>query len=132
MGARILIIEDNPANMELIRCLLEARGHRVIAAETGEAGLRLADAERPDLILCDIQLPGMDGTAVSRRLKQSPDLKQVPVLAVTAFAMKGDRERILGAGFDGYFSKPIEPETFAADVERFLQNQVPAPAGPPD
>lgn len=120
MGARILVIEDNAANMALMRYLLEARNHLVLEAGSGEDGLRMAQTEGPDLVLCDIQLPGMDGMAVARHLKSDSEYKPIPVLAVTAYAMKGDRERILDAGFDGYFSKPIEPETFALEIEKFL------------
>lgn len=138
VSARILIIEDNAANMELMRYLLKARGHQVIQALNGEEGLRRAESNQPDLILCDIQLAGIDGIEVLRRLRRTPGSTGIRVLAVTAYALKGDRERFLDAGFDGYFSKPIEPESFAADVERYLDQRGAAASGgagtdvPPD
>jgi len=120
MSARILLVEDNPANVELIEYLLRAFHHTVVSARDSEAALALAMASPPDLILLDIQLRGPSGFDVLRSLRAQPTLASVPVVAVTAFAMVGDRERILAAGFDGYLTKPIEPETFVADVERFL------------
>jgi two-component system cell cycle response regulator len=124
--ARILIIEDNPANVELMAFLLTAYGHVPVAAPDGPRGLAAARAERPDLVACDVNLPGMDGFAVLAALKAEPLLAGVPVLAVTALAMAGDREKVLAAGFDGYISKPIEPESFVAELEAFL-----LPAGAP-
>jgi two-component system cell cycle response regulator len=118
--ARILIIEDNPANVELMAFLLTAFGHTPIAAPDGPRGLAAARAERPDLVACDVNLPGMNGFAVLAALKAEPLLAGVPVLAVTALAMAGDREKVLAAGFDGYISKPIEPESFVAELEAFL------------
>jgi two-component system cell cycle response regulator len=118
--ARILIVEDNPANLELMRYLLQAFGHIVSAATDGEQGEALARDQAPDLVLCDLQLPGIDGFEVARRLKGDPELSKIPLLAVTAFAMVGDREKILAVGFDGYIAKPIDPETFVAEVEEFL------------
>ncbi|HYD94617.1 MAG TPA: response regulator [Noviherbaspirillum sp.] len=123
MNARILIIEDNPANMELMAYLLEARGHQLSFAADGEAGLAVAFAEPPDLIVCDVHLPRLDGDAVVMALRQHPALCDVPVVAVTALAMVGDREKLLAAGFDGYISKPIEPETFSQDIEGFLSRK---------
>lgn len=120
MKAVILMIEDNPQNRYLARFLLEQRGHQIVPAETGPEGLELAAAIRPDLILLDIQLPGMDGHAVARALKSDPDLQPIPIVAVTSYAMVGDREKCLAAGAEGYLEKPINPETFVAEVERFL------------
>jgi two-component system cell cycle response regulator DivK len=120
MKARILLIEDNPQNRYLTRFLLEQRGHEVFHAETGPQGLESAARLRPDLILLDIQLPGMDGHAVARALKTDAQLKSIPIVAVTSYAMIGDREKCLEAGAEGYIEKPINPESFVAEVERFL------------
>ena len=120
MKAKILLVEDNEQNRYLATFLLEQRGHEIVHAESGPRGLELAAAIRPDLILLDIQLPGMDGHAVARALKRDPALKAIPIVAVTSYAMAGDREKVLAAGAEGYIEKPIDPETFAAEVERFL------------
>jgi CheY-like chemotaxis protein len=124
MPARILIIEDNPANLELMSFLLQAHGHTVLSAPDGESGVELACRERLDLILCDVQLPRLDGYGVVRELKAKETWWRVPLIAVTAFAMVGDRERMLGAGFDGYLPKPIEPEAFVREVEAFLRREL--------
>lgn len=118
--ARILVIEDNPDNLELMIYLLEAFGHVRLTAVDGEQGIELARTERPDLILCDIHLPGMDGYGVARTLKRDADLSATPILAVSARAMAGDREKGLAAGFDGYIAKPIDPKTFVTQIEEFL------------
>jgi two-component system cell cycle response regulator len=120
LPARILIIEDNPANLDLMSYLLRSFGHTVIAAQDGESGVDAARGARPDLILCDVQLPGIGGAEVARRIRGEASTMRIPVVAVTALAMVGDRESILGAGFDGYLSKPITPETFVREVEAFL------------
>lgn len=122
MKARILLIEDNAQNRYLARFLLEQNGYEVIQAETGPVGLALAAKEQPDLILLDIQLPGMDGHAVARALKADPALKSIPVVAVTSYAMVGDREKCLASGAEGYVEKPINPETFVAEIGRFLRS----------
>lgn len=122
MKARILLIEDNAQNRYLARFLLEQNGYEVIQAETGPAGLALAAKEQPDLILLDIQLPGMDGHSVARALKADPALKSIPVVAVTSYAMVGDREKCLASGAEGYVEKPINPETFVAEIGRFLRS----------
>ena len=129
--ARILIIEDNPANVELMSFLLGAYGHTPLNAPDGARGVAAARSELPDLIACDVNLPGMDGFQVLAALKQEPALAAVPVLAVTALAMAGDREKVLAAGFDGYISKPIEPESFVAELEAFLAGTPPAAAAAP-
>lgn len=121
MNKRILLIEDNEQNRYLVTYLLEARGWEVVHAEEGGAGLALAAEIDPVLILLDIQLPGMDGYAVARALRENPKLDAIPVLAVTSYAMAGDRERCLEAGCNGYIEKPIDPLHFAAEVERFLK-----------
>ena len=125
--ARILVIEDNPINLELMTYLLRAWGHEPVAAVDGEAGLVQALRERPELIVCDIQLPGIDGYEVARRLKTQPALDGVPLIAVTAYAMVGDRDRALRAGFDGHFAKPIDPASFMVELSRFLPGASPTP-----
>ena len=120
--ARILVIEDNPTNLQLMVYLLQAFGHTPLEAGDGETGLELIHQERPDLILCDIHLPGMDGFEVASQLKSHRTLRLIPRVAVTALAMVGDRDRILSAGFDGYITKPITPETFVSQVEAFLSD----------
>lgn len=120
MPARILVIEDDPNMRELMTYLLSAFGHTVFAAADGSTGVAMAGVERPDLIVCDIQLPGLDGFGVARMLAGDVRLHAVPLIAVTALAMVGDREKILAAGFDGYLSKPIMPESFVGELERHL------------
>ncbi len=121
MNARILLIEDNAQNRYLVQFLLEQRGHEVFQAQTGPQGLEMAAQLRPDLILLDIQLPGMDGHAVARALKADAALSAIPIVAVTSYAMLGDREKCLAAGAAGYLEKPIDPATFVAEVEQFLR-----------
>ena len=118
--ARILIIEDNAANMQLMAYLLNAFGHTVLESVNGRTGLATALQAIPDIVLCDLQMPGMDGYDVARRFKHDPDLIDVPLVAVTAYAMVGDRDKVLAAGFDGYIPKPINPEIFVSEVEMFL------------
>jgi two-component system cell cycle response regulator DivK len=120
MKATILLIEDNLQNRYLVKFLLEQHGYQVLEAETGVQGLEMAAKRRPDLILLDIQLPGMDGHAVARALKDKPELKSIPIIAVTSYAMLGDRERCLAAGAEGYIEKPIDPATFVGEIERYL------------
>lgn len=120
MAARILIIEDNPANMELMAYLLQAFGHVVLSAFNGEEGLEMVRRTAPDLILCDVHLPKIDGYGVLQQLKDDAAFRLIPVIAVTALAMVGDRQKLLAAGFDGYLGKPIEPEAFVGQVEQFL------------
>ena len=118
--ARILVIEDNAENLELMCYLLGAFGHSTLTARDGEQGIGLARAERPDLVLCDVHLPDLDGYAVVRRLKSDAALGGIPVVAVSALAAPSDRARGLSAGFDGYVAKPVDPETFVAEIEHFL------------
>lgn len=120
MTACILVIEDNAANVELMTYLLGAFGYQVVSASDGEAGLNLALHIAADLIICDIEMPNLNGFEVLRALRGQHGARQIPILAVTAYAMAGDREKVLGAGFDGYVSKPIDPETFVNEVEAFL------------
>lgn len=122
MAARILVIEDNKANLDLMVYLLQAFGHTPLIAQDGEEGLAAVRWEAPDLIICDVQLPKLDGYEVARWLKSHPTLWTIPLVAVTAFAMVGDRDKMLAAGFDGYLAKPISPETFVGEVEGFLHS----------
>ena len=124
MPARILVIEDNDANLDLMSYLLRAFGHTVTAARDGHAGLAQARSERPDLVLCDIQLPGISGMEIASRIRSDAALDRIPLVAVTAFAMVGDRETVMAAGFDGYLTKPITPETFVPQLEAFLPLQL--------
>jgi two-component system, cell cycle response regulator DivK len=114
--ARVLIIEDNPTNLTLATFLLKSAGHTVLSATDAEAGLTLARAERPNLILMDIQLPGMDGLEATAQLKGDEATRAIPVIALTALAMKGDEERIRAAGCDGYIAKPMRYQEFLATV----------------
>jgi two-component system cell cycle response regulator len=120
--ARILVIEDNPENLELMRFLLHAFGHEPVIARSGEEGLALASRQPPELIVCDIHMPQLDGYGVLARLGADPRLARIPCIAVTALAMLGDRNKVIEAGFDGYISKPIEPEKFVGEVEAFLHD----------
>jgi two-component system cell cycle response regulator len=122
--ARILVIEDNPTNLELMVYLLRAFGYDPVTAGNGESGLEAVQREAFDLVICDMQMPGVDGYEVARRLKAHPAFGSLRLVAVTAMAMVGDRDRALGAGYDGYIAKPINPQTFVKQVEAFL----PAPA----
>jgi len=116
----ILVVEDNERNLKLLRDVLEYAGYDVRAARTGEDGIALAVKEPPDLVLMDLQLPGIDGTEALRRLRENPRTADIPVVAVTAQAMKQDRERVLEAGFNGYVSKPISVRAFPDQVRGFL------------
>jgi two-component system cell cycle response regulator DivK len=120
MSDRILVVEDNEMNMQLFEYLLEESGFEIIKATTGEEALRLASESKPDLILMDIHLPGMDGLSVVRELKAGGDMEGVPILALTAHAMRGDKDRFLQAGCDGYISKPIDVKTFIPSIRQFL------------
>jgi two-component system cell cycle response regulator DivK len=114
--AKVLIVEDNSANMTLAVFLLQSAGHSVLSARDAEAGLTLAREEQPDLILMDIQLPGMDGLQATALLKRDDATRAIPVIALTALAMKGDEERIRAAGCDGYIAKPMRYQEFLATV----------------
>jgi two-component system, cell cycle response regulator DivK len=113
---KILVIEDNVQNMYLIRFLLESNGLTVLEALNGQDGIRLAHEEKPEIILLDIQLPGMDGYEIAKIIRSSSDIKDIPIIAVTSYAMAGDRERILAAGATDYIEKPINPETFVDQI----------------
>ena len=120
MEAAILVVEDNRENMELMEYLLTAFGYAPMLAVGGAEAIRRARERPPDLILMDLQMPEMDGHEARAAIREEPGLEGCTIVAVTAFAMLGDQERILAAGFDGYISKPIAPESFVTQVERFL------------
>jgi len=116
----ILYIEDNDQNFYLVSFILKAKGYEVIRARDGREGIDLAGTLAPRLILLDIQLPVMDGYATARELRKNPDLATIPVVALTSYAMPGDREKALAAGCTGYIEKPINPKTFSEQIERYL------------
>jgi two-component system cell cycle response regulator DivK len=118
---KILLVEDNEQNLYLETFLLEKQGYDVVQARNGQQGLDLAAADHPDLILLDIQLPVMDGYEVATRLKQAKETLSIPIVAVTSYAMAGDREAILAAGCQGYIEKPIDPDRFVEQVKGFLE-----------
>ncbi len=120
MPVRVLVVEDDAQNSYLVRYILEHEGYEVEVVVDGEHALEVAGEWRPDVVLMDMMLPGMDGGETTRRLKRHPDLSGTPVVALTAYSMKGDRERILQAGCDGYIAKPIDPETFLGQLEAHL------------
>jgi CheY-like chemotaxis protein len=120
MNAKILYIEDNEQNFYLVSFILTGRGHGLVWAKDGQAGLEEAVRLRPDLILLDIQLPVMDGYAVARYLRNNVALRATPIVALTSYAMPGDREKAIESGCSGYIEKPINPQTFAAQIEAFL------------
>ena len=117
---RILVVEDNEKNMYLMCYIIEAMGHRPIRAVAGEEGVEMAARERPDLILMDIQLPGIDGLEAIERIRASKESVSIPIIAITSYAMTGDRERLLAAGCNGYIEKPINSETIMAELNLFL------------
>jgi two-component system cell cycle response regulator DivK len=121
MAKTILIVEDNELNMKLFHDLLEAQGYALLQAREGPQALQLARAHRPDLIVMDIQLPSTSGLEVTRWLKEEPELAHIPVVAVTAFAMKGDESRILEGGCEAYIAKPISVGRFLETVRRLLE-----------
>ena len=126
MKGRILYIEDNEQNLYLVTFILKSVDHEVLQARSGLEGIALALEGRPDLILLDIQLPEMDGYEIARRLRGEPDLDGIPIVALTSYAMVGDREKALAAGCDGYIEKPINPEIFLDQIEAFFPGQPPA------
>ncbi|MGD9602874.1 MAG: response regulator [Gammaproteobacteria bacterium] len=117
----ILVVEDNPMNLKLARDVLEAKGYQVLAAENGEDGVTLARTAHPDLVLMDIQLPGIDGVEALARLRADPATAAVPVVAFTASVMAGDRSRVTAAGFDAFVAKPIELKSFLATLAKLLE-----------
>ncbi|MFQ5840305.1 MAG: response regulator [Candidatus Methylomirabilales bacterium] len=118
--ATILVVEDNPINMELVCDILESHGHTILRAPEGNEAMRLLRDHHPDLILMDIQLPGLDGLEITRMIKKDPKTKDITVVALTAHAMKGDRERILEAGCSGYIPKPVDTRELPRRVAQYL------------
>jgi two-component system cell cycle response regulator DivK len=129
--AKVLVVEDNPANMKLTSLLLHRAGHSLLPAVDAETGLRLALTEQPDLILMDIQLPGMDGLAATAILKRDPATASIPVIALSALAMKADKERSQTAGCDAYIVKPLRYKELYAVMERLLPTPGQQPHNPP-
>lgn len=121
MNPLVLVIEDNEQNLYLMRFLLEKNGFTVVEATDGEKGVEVAKEMKPHLILLDIQLPRMDGYAVAHELRKNNELASTPIVAVTSYAMVGDRERILAAGADGYIEKPIDPEKFVEQIKEHIR-----------
>jgi two-component system cell cycle response regulator DivK len=117
----ILVIEDNPKNLKLVRAVLEFSGYEVIEATSGEEGVRLAHETSPDLVLMDLQLPGIDGAEALRQIRSDTDGPGVPIVAVTAFAMSDDRDRAFASGFDGYVEKPISARALPQQVRDFIE-----------
>ena len=122
-GAQVLVVEDNERNMKLFRDVLQASGYRILEATTGERAVELVVEHGPDLVLMDIQLPDIDGIKALDQLRANEQTASVPVLALTAQAMEGDRERFLAAGFDGYLSKPVNIADLVATVERYCEGR---------
>jgi CheY-like chemotaxis protein len=120
---KVLIAEDNAVNRELLRELLEARGYAVAEAYDGQEALRMIEQTHPDILLLDIGMPVLDGFAAMRKILENPGLATLPVLAVTAYAMQGDRENVLNSGFDGYLSKPVNARALADELERLLHKR---------
>jgi two-component system, cell cycle response regulator DivK len=121
MSASILVVDDQTANLELLEHLLQMHGHQVRLAPDAETAIALLASELPDLILMDLQLPGIDGFELTRRLKADESTRSIPIVAVTSYAMSGDAQRALAAGCDGYVSKPIDVHTFPGKVAEFLK-----------
>jgi CheY-like chemotaxis protein len=122
-GKNILLVEDNEVNRRLAGFLLRSHGYQVREATTAAAAFEMVEKDRPDLIVMDIQLPGMDGLEITRKLKEQPATADIPVIAVTSFAMKGDREKALAAGCAGYVTKPIDKNTFIQEVAAHVGNK---------
>ncbi len=120
MSRRILVVEDHEDNRRILRDLLTSAGYELIEAATGEEGVAAAEAQRPDLILMDIQLPGLDGYEATRRIRANPALRQVPIIAVTSYALSGDDAKALAAGCDAYVTKPFSPRALLAKIREYL------------
>lgn len=120
---RILLVEDNPMNRRVAEFILKAQGYTVLEARDGREALELLKQDAPDLILMDLQLPGLDGFAVTRMIKENAATRNIPVVALTAYAMKGDAERAIEAGCNGYITKPIDPDEFPGTIAGYLKNR---------
>jgi two-component system cell cycle response regulator DivK len=123
MKNRVLLVEDNEDNLELVRFLLERDGYDVLPAHNGQEALDIARLEHPDLILMDLSLPGIDGWTAARELKADPGTRDIPLLALTAHTLPGDRKRAMESGFDGYISKPIDVANFGENITKILQSK---------
>ncbi len=119
-GKKILVIEDNELNMKLVRTLLKLGQHQIIEAVDAESGIQLAKEHNPDMVLMDVQLPGMDGLEATQILKSDPSTNSIPIVALTSYAMTGDKKKALEAGCDGYITKPIDTRTFLEEISRFF------------
>jgi CheY-like chemotaxis protein len=119
---KVLLVEDNPVNLELFQDLIELEGYEVLSANTGHEAIEIAKREVPDIILMDIQLPEMDGWEATKILKKTPETREIPIIALTAHAMEGDREKALDLGCDSYISKPINTRTFISDIKKVLSS----------
>lgn len=120
---RVLVVEDNDANLYLMRFMFEKYGFHVLAAKSGAEGVERAITEKPDLIIMDIQLPDMNGYEATKKIKESDAARDIPVVALTSYAMAGDREKAFAAGCNGYITKPINPETFMEEIKTFLYDE---------
>ena len=121
----ILVIEDNKLNMKLVNGLIKIGKYRMIEAVDAESGIQLIREQRPDLVLMDIQLPGMDGLSATKIIKEDPELKDIPIVALTSYAMQGDKEKALAAGCTGYITKPIDTRNFLETVSQYLKDENP-------
>ena len=121
--SKILIVEDNEKNMYLISYILKKKGYETIEATTGEQGVELAVKEKPDLVIMDIQLPGIDGLETTKRIRASAADANIPIIAMTSYAMTGDKEKAIEAGCTGYIEKPINPDTVLEEIEKYLKNK---------
>jgi CheY-like chemotaxis protein len=119
--SRVLVVEDNPNNMKLINMVLKRHGYETIGAVTGEEGVEKAGTEKPGMILMDIMLPDIDGLETTRRIRKIESMQNIPIIAITSYAMAGDREKIIEAGCNGYFEKPINPLTIMTDIEKIIE-----------
>jgi len=118
----ILVVEDNTLNMKLVRGLIKIGKYRMLEANDAESGIQLIREQMPDLVLMDIQLPGMDGLSATKIIKEDPDLKDIPIVALTSYAMQGDKEKALAAGCTGYIAKPIDTRKFLETVSQYLKD----------
>ena len=118
----ILVVEDNKLNMKLVRGLIKLGKYNMLEANDAELGIQLIREQQPDLVLMDIQLPGMDGLSATKMIKEDPDLKDIPIVALTSYAMQGDKEKALAAGCTGYIAKPIDTRKFLETVSQYLEN----------
>ena len=118
---KVLVVEDNPNNMKLITLVLKKHGYETIGAATGKDGVEKSTTEKPDMILIDIMLPDIDGLETTRRIRKIESMQKVPIIAITSYAMAGDRDKIMEAGCNGYFEKPINPLTIIGDIEKIVE-----------